>query len=319
VPIPCSQPNRKPTWGNRVETIVHVRPGREVGQGPDPWLSRVGEIPQSFIDAAGYIQNGVAVASGASFNNAPFGGRITLAGSIINGNPGTRYRILFRKSGVGAFVPLPTEPAGITLAITTPGPTTTWITIHADYDGYYAYQDYSPTHYVEGNILAAWYTGNAEHGETYDLRVDVKDPGNPLVDIKSNVVTVHVDNKDPDITLAFASLVGDCAHFEENKVFTGLYTVIDPHFGSFSFEILPPGPANGKLPTPPSGVSVHLGGTIADPGVTAGSFNLDTAGMDPCGYALVLHAWDRTNVNSGFANNYAKDSVGFCLGSPPKG
>ena len=41
--------------------------------------------------------------------------------------------------------------------------------------------------------------------------------------------------------------------------------------------------------------------------------------MAPCGYALVLDAWDRTNVNSGAANNYNSDSVGFCLGSPPEG
>jgi len=35
--------------------------------------------------------------------------------------------------------------------------------------------------------------------------------------------------------------------------------------------------------------------------------------MDPCGYALILHGWDRTNVNSGGGNNHNQRSVGFCL------
>ncbi len=319
VPIPCAAPDRTPTWGNRLETLVHVRPGRRPGDAVDPWLSRVGEIPVDDIDGAGYIQNGIAVASGAWFNNAPFGGRITLAGTILNGTAATRYRVMIRKAGVGAFVPLGLEPGGITLAVTTPGPTTTWITTHADIDGYYAYQDHSPTHYVEGNILAAWQTGAAEHGETYELRVDVFDPLNPGVDIESNVVTVKVDNQAPSVSLAFTSLAGDCAHFAENSVFTGTFSAVDPHFGSFGFEILPSVPANGVLPVPASGASAALGGAIADPGVVAGSFSLNTAGMAPCGYALVLHVWDRTNVDSGYRHNHAKDSVGFCLGNPPQG
>jgi hypothetical protein len=41
--------------------------------------------------------------------------------------------------------------------------------------------------------------------------------------------------------------------------------------------------------------------------------------MDPCGYALELRAWDRTNVNSGAGNHENDDSVGFCLGNPPEG
>jgi hypothetical protein len=320
-PIPCTEPSAVPTWGNRLQTLVHIPPGSPFSGGPDPWLSRVGEIPTSFIDAAGYIQNAVAVASGAYFNNAPFGGRITLAGKIVNGTAGTRYRVMIRKSGVGGFVPLSLEPSGISLAITTPGPLTTVSTFHADAEGYYLYQDFDSSHYVEGNILAAWYTGAAEHGSSFDLRIDVKDPADPLNDIESDVVTVHIDNMAPEITLSFSTLSGDCAHFQENAVFEGDFTIADPHFGSFWFEILPSGPAHGVLPAPATGKSVFLGGTHADPGVsgTAGHFTLDTHGMAPCGYALVLHAYDRTNVNSGYASNYNKDSVGFCLGSPPAG
>jgi hypothetical protein len=45
----------------------------------------------------------------------------------------------------------------------------------------------------------------------------------------------------------------------------------------------------------------------------AGTWTLDTTGMDPCGYVIRLYATDRTNVNStGNAYDMAYD-VGFCL------
>jgi hypothetical protein len=64
---------------------------------------------------------------------------------------------------------------------------------------------------------------------------------------------------------------------------------------------------------PASGTSVFAGGAVADPGLPAGTYTLNTAGMKPCGYALVLNVSDRANVNSGTARNYNTDSVGFCL------
>ena len=319
-PVPCATPNRRPVWGNRLETLVHVRPGRVIDNGAEPLISSVGGIVVSDIIGA-LARNAVAVTTGAYFNDAPFGGRINIAGKIINGTAATRYRIMVhQQGGPPGFVPLPLEPVGFPIRIVTwPPLIITSTTQHLDPTGYYAYEDYAADHYVEGNILAVWQTGAAEHGHRFDLRVDIKDPLNPLVDIQSNVVTIEVDNNAPEITLNFTSLAGDCAHFAENTIFTGTFTATDPHFGGFSFEILPPGPAAGVLPAPASGASVSLGGTIGDPGVTAGTFTLNTAGMSPCGYALVLHANDRTNVNSGQSNNTNKDSVGFCLGNPPAG
>jgi hypothetical protein len=67
------------------------------------------------------------------------------------------------------------------------------------------------------------------------------------------------------------------------------------------------------LPSPSSGLSVYYGGAIADPGIVAGTYSLNTTGMKPCGYAMILRVFDRTNVNSGTSRNSAKDSVGFCL------
>ena len=261
--VPCATPNATPTWGNRLETYVHVKPGKIVDGELDPLLSSVGGIPVGDIDGNGFAQNAVAVTTGAYFNQAPFGGRINLAGKIVNGTAATRYRVMIRLHGVGVFLPLNLEPNGLPQTIVTPGPVTTNTTAHAGGDGYYGYQDIGATHYVEGNILAVWQTGPGEHGKTYDLRIDVQDPGNPLLDIKSNVVTVEIDNQAPVLDLAFTTLAGDCAHFGEASVFQGTYSVSDPHFGGFSFGIMPTGPAAGVLPTPPSGASIYLGGGIA--------------------------------------------------------
>lgn len=316
-PISCATPDATPTWGNRLETLVHVLPGRRIS-GLEPVLSKVGAINIDLISVDGRA-NG-AVAGGYSYNDSPFGGRIDLAGKIVDGVLGSRYRVMIANHNSGSFVPLSFEPDGITVdVVTVPGPIIiTSTTLHANADGYYAYQDYASNHFVQDNILARWQTGGLEHGKKYDLRVDIKDPSNPAIDIVSNVVTVEIDNVQPTLSLDFTTLAGDCAHFGEGAVFTGNFSVHDAHFGNFSFQILPPGPANGVSPVPGSGSSTHSGGAIADPGITS-PFTLNTAGMKPCGYALVLHAWDRTNVNSGGGYNYNWDSVGFCLGNPPEG
>ena len=154
--------------------------------------------------------------------------------------------------------------------------------------------------------------------------------GNPLHDAHSNVVAVLIDNTDPVAGLDIDLGAGvQCADFDQGDTFTGTYTATDVHFRHFAFEIQPSGPPNdpphGVLPAPPAGTSAFYGGAIADPGVAGATYTLNTAGspgppptgpMEACGYALILHVWDRTNVNSGAGNNYGKASVGFCLRAP---
>ena len=125
------------------------------------------------------------------------------------------------------------------------------------------------------------------------------------------MVTVLVNNETPTATLT--PTFGECGKLAPGDSINGVFTATATDFGSFGFTILPPGPANGVLPVPPSGVSLLLGGSIADPGVVNEAFTLNTTGMDPCGYSLTLGVWDRTNVNSGQTSNYFQSSVGFCL------
>lgn len=316
-PPPCGNPNFIPIWGNREETLIHIQPGIAIPPGTQaPLLSRVGDITVLKIDSAGLAQDAHTLETGLYCDDSPFGGRITLAGKIVNGTAASRYRIMRKPHGApdSSYVPLTNEPTGIGITVSTwsaaTGLVQTDLTIHADANGYYNYEDYSSDHYVEGNILSAWFSTIAEDNQAFDLRLDLDVDGNPAHDLHSNVVTVLVDNTAPDAELSIDVGAGAvCADFHVGDTFTGRYTARDTHFGSFSFAIRPPVPANGVLPTPASGSYP----AIADPGITNGTYSLNTTGMAACGYSLTIDVFDRTNVNSGRGYHHNEASVGFCL------
>ena len=174
-------------------------------------------------------------------------------------------------------------------------------------------------HFVEANLMGYWQTVAVDDGGLFDLRIDLSTDGNPAHDLHSNVVTVLIDNT-PPVALLNMTIGGQCGDFKKGDPIVGTFTATDIHFGGFSFEIEPSGPPNfpshGVLPVPPSGASVFYGGAIGDPGLAGAGYTINTAPMDPCGYALILHVSDRTNVDNGFHNNTAEASVGFCLKKP---
>jgi hypothetical protein len=336
---PCANPSFIPIWGNRLETLIHIKPGtHEPGQVP--FLSAIGDIAEIDINASGK-GNGLGIHTGFVAADSPFGGVITIDGHISNATPGLKYRVMRKPHGApdSAYVPLANEPGGLALVINTWNPISGWVqthqTVHAlppIADGYYPFEDYSTNHSVEGNIMGRWLSTAIEDGQTFDLRIDLSVDGNPAHDVHSNVVSVLIDNTPPHPLLDIDLGVGvQCADFNPGTVFTGHYTATDIHFGGFSFEIQPSGPPNdpphGVLPVPPSGRSVHYGGAIGDPGVAGAVYTVNTGRtppvgephvgpMDPCGYAIILHVSDRTNVDSGARNNTAQASVGFCLKHP---
>jgi hypothetical protein len=332
-PVPSSDPNFVPVWGNHQDAEIQIEPGQVVtGNAVVPILSAVGDISVAQIDTNGLIQNGTAIHTGVSFDDAPFGGRITLAGKIINGTGSTRYRIMRRLAGTGSFVPLTNEPTGITLSLVTYDPATGVhfldLVSHADGEGYYTYQDTSSSHYVEGNILSIWFSNPAEDAHTYEVRVDVSIDGNPAHDVPSNVVHVKIDNQVPVAKLTVDNGAdGECADYDWGTTVTGTFVATDTNIGSYAFRILPPNPANGAAaiplatpfqppPAPASPQLPQVYPSLADPGIAAGFYKIDTNPMKPCGYALVLDVWDRTNVNSGQTSNYNWASIGFCVRVP---
>jgi hypothetical protein len=321
-PPPPGDPDFVPVWGNRQETLIHIKPGRPVGDDKVPFLSALGDIPEIDINSTG-TATGTAIHTGFLAADSPFGGAITIAGHISNPTPGLKYRIMRKPHGApdSAYTPLTSEPGGLQLIVNTWDPVNGWVqtptTVHADPDGYYPFEDYAPNHSVESNIMGRWSSTAAEDGQTLELRIDLSVDGNPLNDVHSNVVAVLVDNTPPAVDLDIDLGAGvQCADFGTGATFTGTYAATDLHFRRFAFEIQPSGPAHGVLPAPASATSTAYGGAVPDPGVTGATYTLDTTGMDACGYALILHVWDRTNVNSGASNNHAQASVGFCLKAP---
>lgn len=327
---PATDPNFTPHWGNRLETLVHIIPGAS-REKHEPFLSSLGDVGETDIDALGFA-NRPTIHTGLDCSNSPFGGRITIAGHIAFPTPGLKYRIMKKPHGApdAAYTPLSLDP--LPLLVNTWNVITGWsqttVTVMPDpITGYYPYEDYAWYHSVETSLMGAWYSNVSDDGLTFDFQIHVSTDGNPANDRRSNVVTALIDNRDPSVTLSIDVGAGvQCADFAPGATFTGKYSAIDTHFRAFQFAIEPSGPPNdpphGVLPTPTSGASVVYAGAIADPGVVAGTFTLNTGlnvgppptgPMDACGYALILHVWDRTNVNSGEGNHYNKASVGFCL------
>lgn len=311
-PPSTTNPFAPVVWGNSLDGLILIPPGQQIGNGQQvPVLNAVGDVASEFINSSGIITSATTVTTGAYYADAPFGGRITLAGQISNPTPGLKYRIMKAPHGTSSFTPVVNEPAGLTLNLSIFNGvswTLTPITIHADADGYYLYEDYSPNHSVQDHLMGLWYSTAADTGFAYDLRVDLKNSPGP--DIESSVVTVMINNAAPGAVLTPS--FGECGKLAPGGTISGTFSATATDFGSFSFTILPPGPANNVFPVPESGSSTHLGGAIADPGVSEG-FSLNTTGMEPCGYSLTLNVWDRTNVNSGQGNNYNNASAGFCL------
>jgi len=311
-PPSTTNPFAPVVWGNSLDGLILIPPGQEIGNGQQvPVLTAVGDVATEFINGSGLITSATTVTTGVYYADAPFGGRITLAGQISNPAPGLKYRIMKAPHGSSAFAPVVNEPAGLTLnlSIFSGGSwTLTPITFHADADGYYLYEDYSPNHSVQDHLMGLWYSTTADTGFAYDLRVDLN--GFPGPDIQSGVVTVLINNAAPGATLTPS--FGECGKVAPGDTINGTFSATATDFGSFSFTILPPVPANGVLPVPESGTSIELGGAIADPGVSEG-FSINTTGMEPCGYSLTLNVWDRTNVDSGETSNYNNASAGFCL------
>jgi hypothetical protein len=323
MPPPPGDPNYRPTWGNREETLIHIKPGPTL-DGQVPYLSSVGDVAESNVNANGKA-NGSTIHTGLVCSDSPFGGRIVISGHVSNASPGLKYRVM-RKPHLApdtSYVPMTNEPSGLSVYLNQFDGVTwtqTLIVMHADSNGWYPYEDYSSNHSIEKHVLHVWHSTVAEDGLTFDLRIELDTDNDGVADSHSNVVSVLVDNTPPDAALDIDLGVGvECADFAPGATFSGHYTASDTYFGSFSFEIQPSGPAHGVLPVPPSGTSAFLGGSIGDPGVVGGVYTLNTGAaggvgpMDPCGYALILHVSDRTNVNSGGGRNYAQKAVGFCL------
>ncbi len=196
------------------------------------------------------------------------------------------------------------------------------------------------TRFVVGDVLAKWQTTVAMEGE-WLISIDAKDPSvnPPIFYAGTQSVRVRIDNTPPSAMLAItgATFNGnplvpvDCGKFPVGTIIEGTYESHDPgtsspnqHFGSLCLDVIPDGPANGAVAHPDlpyvlSGTSACRSFPVVSTSGEAGTWTLDTAGMEPCGYVVRLSACDRTNYDSRGNALCTQHDIGFCLEEAPQG
>ncbi len=123
----------------------------------------------------------------------------------------------------------------------------------------------------------------------------------------------------PQVSITLTSPSGDCGDVQVGDTISGSYSVLDEFFGYVGISLVPI--TVGGVPQPENPVVLsnanHGSEVVVYDGVntngTSGTFTLSTAGMTPCGYTILLGAWDRALANNSCLGHYNQMGVGFCL------
>lgn len=329
---PCFNPNFVPVWGNRLETLIHIKPGVQAQPGTHfPIIQTVGSMDVGDINPASGLASGPAVLAGFTAHDSPFGGEVIITGHIGNapdissGATKLKYRVEKSNDGGSSWQPV-NDPFTLKRDQLLNG---IWsdlpdINQSVDADGWYEYYEDltdgpgNAMHFPVGNVLARWQTGGLSG--VWHLRIRAKDPANPGPVWTSNVVTVKLDNTSPAAAITITSGGGACADFTIGDVIQGTYSATDLHFRNLRLSVAPALGGSFTSPAPlPAGSTMPLHRTYAGGVPTtgeAGNWSLDTAGMPRCGYVVSIHVWDRTIRNSGFIGYQDSAVVGLCLREP---
>ncbi|NTW49891.1 MAG: hypothetical protein HGB19_09225, partial [Chlorobiales bacterium] len=162
--------------------------------------------------------------------------------------------------------------------------------------------DYLP---VSQNLLSMLYSQWAPSGDDlWQIRLELFTGGGVFLGTTA-WHKIQLDNTAPSLDIHIDNGL-DCKDFKVGVVVDGHFAARDIHFGHYNLVTLPAS-MSPNSPSPSSGNSQ----TAPAPG---DPWSLNTAGMKPCGYVVVLEAWDRSIVNSHpSSHNYNQDDVGFCL------
>jgi hypothetical protein len=327
IPPPCIDPNYVPVWGNREETLICLPPGTPLQQGQQSaFFDTVGSMSVTKINAFSGLADGTSTV-GFTAVQSPFGGEVTITGyvypasNLSAGAAAFKYRISVSGDGGATWTALNDTFTvsrqlipwgGIPAALPDVTQNVDLVGITA---GYYTYQADWTTGpgdaliVVSGNVLTKWQTAGKPNG-LWQIKMDVYDPSTNMFFPAVNTATILLDNVAPLPNIIITSGGGSCGDFYVGDEISGTYSVSDLHFYFLSLELLPGGGGSFTAPVP-------LPRFWTDPGAStlgdAGTWTLNTAGLPPCGYVVVLNAYDRTIVNSGFIGNYSDATQGFCL------
>ncbi|HEY6803827.1 MAG TPA: hypothetical protein VI306_09630 [Pyrinomonadaceae bacterium] len=302
--VPCSNPNRVPTWGNREETLINIAP---FGSAPAGKIAILGGIPVSFINNTTGLTTPDAVfatnnlppdnpdgdLSTADGRPCPFAGRVTVQGAPLLGHS---YKVEVTPAGGGAPTAVVTKLMLITLGGTPWEHTADPVTLR------FTYVDFSQN--IE-SVLAQW---DSTGDDKWIVKLSTFDAGGFFVGQDTHVI--QLDNTSPEASIEITSGTGNCGKFTIGQVLSGSFVARDAYLSHYSLGIEPAvNPAGVGVPTPHSGVV----NTAIAPGNT---WKLDTTGMRSCGYVIRVVASDRAIVNSQSVGHSASDSAGFCLEAP---
>ncbi len=326
---PDHNPEYNPVWGNRVDALIQLRPG-EPGKHV-PFISQVGGMPvagihgndQTVIPSTlgdGYA-NGPSVLGGFTALESPFGYLITICGRISNPPDivveadKLQYKVQYKEAASSNWKDMQ-DDFPITLNKTNDGGVTwtqSYLTQTA-INGFYKYQaDWTGTNMclVEGEVLARWNSRAVADG-LYEFRV-------LLGSVSSNVIKVMVDNTAPArwIKWDLATATNPCTTISGAGTRIGTFSATDAHFYYYTLSVLPNNPS--LIPptlTPPV---MEAYPALPATGKSSGAFTLNiAANTTPCGYVVLLQAWDRAILNNHLIGNYSYDSVGMCVLEPPQ-
>lgn len=337
-PHPCDRPNEAPYWGNTEDTVIQLPAGPKLDE--DDWFR-----PLLYSLCSRHVCT-IDQGTGLTTGDRPFGGVVWIKGEFPIGPAVTtpdrfKYRVRVRPlDPVGAWQTLDNkftvwinEGSGVGLS------TASTEKQEVDADGFYTYLEFGTP--VSGNwrrvsapnrALARWVTGkddiyrweieligkdtltntlymalvqtcpDSTNRQNVIVKLDQERP--EIVDFR---ITHYKDNlSDPDWEPA-----QDCGKFRAGQIIKGRYEISDDHFRLMTLRVFPKDPAHGASVDPAS--KTYYSPDFEPTTGTSGEWTLNTSGMDPCGYVVLLEVWDRTIAgcdNDGWKN---RESVGFCL------
>lgn len=316
-------------WGDREDCWLEIRPlpkGIEEGQ-VTPVLETIGSMPVDKIDGAGYANgdnNGVTLTA----DDSPFGGIIKFTGIIaFPTSNNLEYRVMVKgpsdttaKPWTKSFKVNVTTVIGGSVTFSDPTQT-------ASGDWFEYIPQAGPVFKsVAENLLARFRA--AEEG-LHSVYLQIREASSPFILATSATEAFLVDNTRPAVDIEITSGAGNCGKFNIGDVISGTYSMADLHSQSLDLSVTPSAEAAGghleftsvvpagalpaPAPLPTASNSLRYASLTLNTTGASGTWELNTTGMDPCGYNIRIHGEDRTIVNSGWIGWEAWDIEGFCL------
>ncbi len=293
-------PDAVPHWGNRLDTHVHVLPGRRYDGTAR--IALVGDVATGDLDpVTGITLPGAHLAhNGASLDirGCPFAGRVTVQGPLDPALAGATYRLLVRDVDAGGSA----VPVMSPLYVVDGSFHGSGVTPAAD--------GWLPWPVWNTNLLGT--LGFIESSGDHLWNVDLEVQGLGVVDSRRFQLdnTLNAGSADPANAAHLAidpnqlSLQG-CGKFTQGMTIHGTFDARDTWFGSWGFSLLPTG-------LPSTALTTSVSSTVLEAPVGS-TWSLSTAGLTPCGYVLRLRSADRAIVNSAWTGRSVTVDVGFCI------